>query len=153
MFDPNLIRNVPGWKNAPVPICFGGDVRALTFCCHPAYALTFSEHCMRKKALDKIGMSEKEYVKIKDEFSKEYELDDERVCFKSLSYCCMRRGGCPGERDNVLREKYGNGKSWEEVLEKYFSIKKILSIRILEKAKNRNLVDPYLEELKNSEYY
>ena len=151
MFDPTLIRNLPGWKNAPVPVCFGGDIRALTWCCHPAYALTFSSHCRRKEALDKIGMSEEEYVKIKDEFSKEFDLDDDRVCFKSLSYCCMRRGGCPGERDKVLIEKFGDGKSWEDAMEKYFRIKKKLAIRILEKAKNQKLVEPYLEELKNSD--
>ena len=150
MFDLKLIRNLPGWKNAPVPACFGGDIRALTWCCHPGYALTFSFHCKRKENLDKIGMTEEEFVKIKDEFSKEFDLDDPRVCFKSLSYCCMRRGGCPGERDNVLMEKFGKGKSWDEVLKKYFSIKKILAIRILEKAKNKELVKPYLEELKSS---
>ncbi|MFX0134855.1 MAG: hypothetical protein ACFFDN_14535 [Candidatus Hodarchaeota archaeon] len=151
MFDPNLIRKLKGWQNAPVPICFGGDIRALTWCCHPAYALTFSTHCMRKKALDKIGMSEVEYIKIKDEFSKEFDLDDDRVCFKSLSYCCMRRGGCPGERDNVLREKFGKDKPWEETLGKYFRIKRLLAKRILEKAKNKELVKPYLEDLEKSE--
>ncbi|MHA1301520.1 MAG: hypothetical protein ACTSO9_19025 [Candidatus Helarchaeota archaeon] len=151
MFNPKLIRNLPGWKTAPVPICFGGDVRALTWCCHPNYPLTFSLHCKRKQALDKIGMTEEEYIKLKDEFSKEYGLDDDRVCFKSLSYCCMRRNGCPGERDNVIRDKFGNNKSWEELKEKYFSIKKILAIRILENARNKEFVKPYLEELKNSD--
>ncbi|MFX1297171.1 MAG: hypothetical protein ACFFD2_20245 [Promethearchaeota archaeon] len=151
MFDPNLIRNLPGWKQAPVPICFGGDVRALTWCCHPKYPLTFSSHCRRKVTLDKIGMSEEEYIQIKDEFSKEFDLDDDRVCFKSLSYCCMRRGGCPGERDTVLKEKFGKDKPWEEILEKYFSIKKILAKRILEKARNKELVKPYLENLEKKE--
>ncbi len=150
MFDTRLIRKLNGWENAPVPICFGGDIRALTWCCHPAYALTFSSHCQRKKALDKIGMSEEEYVKIKDAFSKEFDLDDDRVCFKSLSYCCMRRGGCPGERDKVLKDKFSKDKSFEEVLGIYFRIKKLLAIRILEKAKNQELVKPYLEELKKS---
>lgn len=151
MFDPNLIRNLPGWKQAPVPICFGGDVRALTWCCHPNYPLTFSSHCRRKVTLDKIGMTEDEFIQIKDEFSKEFDLDDDRVCFKSLSYCCMRRGGCPGERDKVLREKFGKDKPWEEILEKYFSIKKVLAKRILEKARNKELVKPYLEELEKKE--
>ncbi len=151
MFDPKLIRNLPGWKTAPVPVCFGGDVRALSWCCHPDYSLTFSYHCKRKKALELIGMTEEEYCKIKDEFSKEFGLDDSRVCFKSLSYCCMRRGGCPGERDNVLKDKFGKTKPWEEVLKQYFSIKKILAIRILEKAKNKEFVAPYLEELKKSD--
>ncbi|MHA1378617.1 MAG: methanogenesis marker 9 domain-containing protein [Candidatus Helarchaeota archaeon] len=151
MFDPKLIRDLPGWKTAPVPVCFGGDIRALTWCCHPGYPLTFSNHCRRKQTLNKIGMTEEEYVQLKDEFSKEFALDDDRVCFKSLSYCCMRRGGCPGERDNVLREKFKDCLTWDEILEKYFKIKKKLAIRILEKAKNKELVKTYLEELKNSD--
>ncbi|MHA1232232.1 MAG: hypothetical protein ACTSPQ_16485 [Candidatus Helarchaeota archaeon] len=104
--DPKLIRDVPGWKNAPVPACYGGDYRSLTFCCHPNYTLTFSYKCMRDFLLKEIGLSKEEFIRIKDEFSKENNWDAPTVCFRSLSYCCMRRGGCPGDRDNVLKALY-----------------------------------------------
>ncbi|NHI93879.1 MAG: methanogenesis marker 9 domain-containing protein [Candidatus Lokiarchaeota archaeon] len=146
--NPQLLRNVPGWENAPVPICFGGDYRALTFCCHPHYPLTFSSHCKRKEILDEIGMTEKEYIKIKMEFSKKYGWDDERVCFGSISYCCMRRGGCPGGRDHALIERYGNHQKellTDDVLEKYFKLKKELAKIILQKAKNKDLVKDYID--------
>ena len=76
------------------------------------------------------------------------------LCFKSLSYCCMRRGGCPGNRDFVLNRKYANQNGRElndEILAKYFKMKKDLALRILKKAKNLDLVQDYIDELENSE--
>lgn len=148
-----MIRDVPGWSMAPVPICFGGDYRALTFCCHPAYPLTFSTHCRRKLILDEIGMTEEEYIRIKDEFADEFDLWDDSVCFKSLSYCCMRRGGCPGNRDSVLIKKYGNGtedRLTDHILSQYFQMKKKLTLRILKRAKIQDLVKAYIDELESS---
>ncbi|MHA1402673.1 MAG: hypothetical protein ACTSSI_02835 [Candidatus Helarchaeota archaeon] len=150
LYSKEMIRNVPGWSTAPVPLCFGGDYRALTFCCHPAYPLTFSSHCKRKNVLSSLGITEEEFVKIKDEFADEYDLWDDSVCFKSLSYCCMRRGGCPGNRDRVLIRKYGNGTErglTDEILEKYFKMKKELAIRILKKARRQDLVEEYIKEM------
>ncbi|MHA1785844.1 MAG: hypothetical protein ACTSVE_11690 [Candidatus Helarchaeota archaeon] len=148
--DPKLLRDVPGWKGAPVPLCYGGDYRALTFCCSPYYPLTFSAHCRRKSVLEEIGMTEKEFVEIKRQFSKENDWDDNRVCFGSLSYCCMRRGGCPGGRDHALIDRYGKNPEdglTDEILEIYFSLKKELAKRILEKARRKDLVKDLLEML------
>ncbi|MHA1321757.1 MAG: hypothetical protein ACTSRL_03085 [Candidatus Helarchaeota archaeon] len=146
MIDETKTRNLPGWKYAPIPICLGGDIRGLAFCCHPGYSLTHSAICRRLETLKKIGLSEKEYIALKDAFSKEYDWDDPRLCFKSLSYCCMRRNGCPNTRDYVLYEKYGgNSVPWEKIQEEYFSRKRLLCIKILKAAKNRELTKPYLE--------
>lgn len=151
MFDENKIRNLPGWKYAPVPVCFGGDIRALAFCCHPGFSLTHSAVCQRKVVLKKIGLSEADYVKIKNEFSKSQEWEDPRVCFKSLSYCCMRRDGCPNTRDFVLYELYGDEKTpWEVIQKEYFSRKRLLCIELLKKARNKDVVKPYLEFEKNN---
>ena len=146
MIDEKKVRHLPGWKFAPVPVCFGGDIRALAFCCHPGFNLTHSSICRRRFALEKVGLSETEYIKIKDEFSKRIGWEDPRVCFKSLSYCCMRRNGCPNTRDFVLYELYGDEKTpWEVIQKEYFSRKRLLCIEILKKAKNKELVKPYLE--------
>lgn len=151
MIDESRTRNLPGWNRAPIPICLGGDVRALAFCCHPGYSLTHSSICRRKVALKKIGLSEEEYVKIKDAFSKQHNWDDPRVCFKSLSYCCMRRNGCPNTRDFVLYELYGSESTpWEVIQREYFSRKRLLCIELLKNAKNKEYVKPFLEfELNN----
>ena len=114
------------------------------------YPLTFSAHCQRKNVLDKLGMTEKEFVEIKREFSNEHGWDDKRVCFGSVSYCCMRRGGCPGGRDHVLIEKYGknpNDGLTDEVLEPYFKLKKELAKKILQKVKKKELVKDLLDLL------
>ena len=151
MIVEKMTRNLPGWKFAPVPICFGGDIRALAFCCHPHFNLTHGAICRRHEALKKIGLTEEEYVKIKDAFSKEHNWDDPRVCFKSVSYCCMRRNGCPGSRDFVLYEMYGDESTpWEKIQLEYFSRKRLLCIEILKAAKNKELVKPFLEFEENN---
>ncbi|OYT43351.1 MAG: methanogenesis marker 9 domain-containing protein [Candidatus Aenigmarchaeota archaeon ex4484_56] len=133
-------RKVPGWDNAPVPICKGGDERALTFCCKPGYPLSFASICKRDETLKKIGITQEEFIKIKDNFSKENNWDSKITCFGSLSYCCMRKDGCPN-RDAALSEIYKN-LSYEKRLEIYFKKKKELADRILkfayEKNKNKN---------------
>ncbi|MHA1700263.1 MAG: hypothetical protein ACTSWN_15575 [Promethearchaeota archaeon] len=144
LIPKSLLRNVPGWKNAPVPACYGGDPRSLTFCCHPDYPLTFHFKCRRDALLKLVGLEKKEFVRIKDEFSKEHDWDGD-VCFKSLSYCCMRAGGCPGNRDRVLKQKYP-GRSWEQVLKIYFSLKKELANKILKACKNKDVVRPFIKE-------
>ncbi|MEM2058890.1 MAG: hypothetical protein QXO76_11670, partial [Thermoproteota archaeon] len=63
------VRAVPGWRDAPVPICYGGDYRALTFCCHPDYPLAFSHICKRDVVLKELGISKARYVEVKDRFS------------------------------------------------------------------------------------
>ena len=145
--DPEKIRDIPGWeKNAPVPICMGGDYRALTFCCKPGYSLTFGFKCRRDIILKEIKLSPEEFMKIKDEFSRENDWDSDVVCFGSISYCCMRRGGCP-RRDIALQMKYPN-LTKDDVMKIYFQKKKELSKRILENVKDpegKKKVNAYLD--------
>jgi predicted metal-binding transcription factor (methanogenesis marker protein 9) len=136
LFPKSLIRNVPGWDDAPVPLCFGGDVRAITFCCDPRYPLAFESKCIRHAVLERIGLSEEEYIEIKGEFSDEFGWADERVCFRSLSFCCLRGHGCP-RRDEVVFGKCGS-------FDDYFLKKRLLSVRLLSEARNKELVEPYI---------
>ncbi|MGQ4874034.1 MAG: methanogenesis marker 9 domain-containing protein [Promethearchaeia archaeon] len=145
--DEDKLRDLPGWeKNAPVPICMGGDYRALTFCCKPGYSLTFGYKCRRDEVLKELKLTQEEFIRIKEEFSKQNDWDADFVCFGSLSYCCMRRGGCP-RRDPVLLMKYP-GFSMDEIMRIYFSKKKELAKIILEAVKDkdaRKKVEPLLK--------
>ena len=145
--DKDKLRDLPGWeKNAPIPICMGGDYRALTFCCKPGFSLTFVFKCKRDEILKELGVTLEEFIKIKEEFSKENNWDSEIVCFGSLSYCCMRRNGCE-RRYLALVERYPN-LIMEKIMETYFEKKKELSKRILQLVKNskgKNKIKPYLD--------
>ncbi|MFX0039637.1 MAG: methanogenesis marker 9 domain-containing protein [Candidatus Heimdallarchaeota archaeon] len=134
--NPDKLRDLPGWERvAPIPLCMGGDYRALTFCCRPGYALTFASKCKRDETLLELGLTPEEFVKIKEKFSKENNWNSELVCFGSLSYCCMRRDGC-SKRDLALSEKYPT-KTLEDIMEIYFKKKKELSKRILKCIKKK----------------
>jgi len=145
--DPNKIRDIEGWeKNAPIPICMGGDYRALTFCCKPGYSLTFGFKCQRDKNLQELKISPEEFIKIKEEFSEENDWNSDIVCFGSISYCCMRRGGCP-RRDLALSIRYPD-LSQEQFMKLYFQKKKELSKIILESVTDpeaKKKVSEYLE--------
>jgi predicted metal-binding transcription factor (methanogenesis marker protein 9) len=144
--DPDKLRDIPGWHNAPIHICMDADYRGLTFCCRPGYSLTFAFKCKRDETLNKIGMSPEEFIQIKEDFSRENDWDSDLVCFGSLSYCCMRRGGCQ-RRDPALIKRYP-GKSRDEIMEIYFTKKKELSKKILQAVKDpvgKEKVKPYLE--------
>ena len=133
--DKEKIRDVPGWeKNAPIPVCMGGDFRALTFCCKPGHSLTYGFKCLRDEKLEELGISAEDFIKIKEEVSKENDWDSNIVCFGSISYCCMRRGGCP-RRDMALMMRYPNVPQ-EEFMRIYFERKKELSKKILENIKD-----------------
>jgi len=133
--EDDKVRDLPGWKkNAPIPICMGGDYRALTFCCKPGHSLTFGFKCMRDETLGDLGISTEEFINIKEQFSKENDWNSDITCFGSISYCCMRRGGCP-RRDVALAERYP-GMAIEDIMELYFQKKKELSKRILESITN-----------------
>jgi predicted metal-binding transcription factor (methanogenesis marker protein 9) len=133
--EEDKLRDLPGWERyAPVPICMGGDYRALTFCCKPGYSLTFGFKCKRDKALSELGMSHQKFIQIKEDFSQEHDWDSDIVCFGSISYCCMRRGGCP-RRDLALKRRYPDMTN-EERLKHYFTKKKELAREILEQVKN-----------------
>ena len=133
--DQEKLRDITGWeKNAPIPICMGGDYRALTFCCKPGFSLTFGFKCKRNKTLKEIGISPEEFIDIKEKYSNENDWDSELVCFGSISYCCMRRGGCP-RRDLALSIRYPN-MTKDEFMKIYFQKKKELSRIILENVKD-----------------
>ena len=135
--EKSKLRDLPGWENnAPVPICMGGDYRALTFCCKPGYSLTFAFKCQRDEVLKELGLSPQEFIKIKEEFSKENEWGSEMVCFGSISYCCMRSGGCP-RRDLALSIRYPDLNK-EDFMKLYFKKKKELAKVILERINNKN---------------
>ncbi len=89
-----------GWYNAPKQLCRGGDVRALAFCCMPVKA------CPLIPALEKIGLSRNEYLKIKQEAVKGTPLDDGKsTCFGSLAWCCKISSPCMFR--NMTLEKKG----------------------------------------------
>jgi predicted metal-binding transcription factor (methanogenesis marker protein 9) len=150
--DASKLRNVPGWTNAPVPICMGGDPRALTFCCKPGYALVNETHCMRDQMLRKIGMTHETFIAVKEQFSEEMQWADPAPCFSSLSYCCMRAGGCV-RRDAALLRRYADladegaadGKPSKVIMKEYFTAKKELAKRILSAADNSDFIEPWIE--------
>ncbi|MBD3253759.1 MAG: hypothetical protein GF383_01635 [Candidatus Lokiarchaeota archaeon] len=147
--NEDKLRDLPGWeKDAPVPVCMGGDYRALTFCCKPGYSLTFAFKCRRDEILKELGISPSEFIKIKEKFSKENDWDSDIVCFGSISYCCMRRGGCP-RRDLALQKRYPN-KTKDQFMKIYFQKKKELAKVILDCVTNpqaKKKVAPYLNLL------
>jgi predicted metal-binding transcription factor (methanogenesis marker protein 9) len=134
VLDPEKLRDIPGWKDAPIHICMDADYRGLTFCCKPGYSLTFAFECKRDETLKHLGISQEEFTTIKEKFSKDNDWDSELTCFGSLSYCCMRRNGCP-KRDAALEKRYSL-KSREEYMKLYYIKKKELSKIILEAARN-----------------
>ncbi len=147
LLDKDKLRNVVGWKNAPVPICMGGDYRSLTFCCKPGYSLTFGFKCLREHTLKEVGLTPEEFMKIKKQFSKDNNWDSDIVCFGSISYCCMRAGGCE-RRDLALSLKYPN-MDWNKVMETYFKKKKELAEIILKHITNptaRRRINKIMEE-------
>ena len=128
-------RNVPGWEDAPVPVCFGGDARALAFCCKYVHPMGPGYTCTRNKKLAEIGLSVDEFLRIKEEFSRTEGRDwySDFVCFGSLAYCCLRTAGCK-RRDAALRDKYP-GQEMDTIFEQYFSQKKILAQLLLDAVK------------------
>ena len=132
--DSEKLRDIPGWENAPIHICMDADYRGLTFCCKPGFSLTFAFKCKRDEILEEIGINPTKFIKIKEEFSRENDWDSDLVCFGSLSYCCMRKGGCP-RRDPALEARYP-GKSKEEIMKIYYQKKKELAKRILQEIKD-----------------
>jgi predicted metal-binding transcription factor (methanogenesis marker protein 9) len=139
-------RDIQGWTSAPIHICMDADYRGLTFCCKPGYSLTFAFKCKRNEILSELRISPEDFIKIKEDFSKENGWDSDLTCFGSLSYCCMRKGGCP-RRDPALEKRYPE-KSRDEYMKIYFEKKKELAKTILEAVKDtqsKEKVKPYLE--------
>ena len=125
------LRDIDNWDGAPIPVCMGGDKRALTWCCKPGYSLSYGFKCLRDEVLEECELSAKDFTEIKEKFSKENDWDAKETCFGSLSYCCMRSSGC-FRRDTALARVYP-GKTYEEVRALYYKKKKELSDIIMEK--------------------
>jgi predicted metal-binding transcription factor (methanogenesis marker protein 9) len=134
VIDPEKLRDIPGWKDAPIHICMDADYRGLTFCCKPGHSLTFAFKCKRDENLEQLGISQEDFITIKEKFSKENSWDSKLTCFGSLSYCCMRKNGCP-KRDAALQKRYA-GKSRGDYMKIYYQKKKELSKIILVAVKN-----------------
>lgn len=150
LYKADKVRDIPGWEErAPVPVCMDGDYRALTFCCKPGHSLTFAFKCKRDQVLKELGLTKQDFVRIKEEFSEENDWDSNVVCFGSMSYCCMRRGGCP-RRDYALQQRYPK-KNKQEFMKEYFKKKRELALKILENVDDpeaKKKVKPYIELLK-----
>ncbi len=129
-----FLRDLDNWKDAPTPLCMGGDLRALSWCCKPGYSLTFGFKCLRDETLKDLGMSQEKFMENKEKFSEENGWDAPESCFGSLSYCCMRNGGCY-RRDAALARIY-SGMSYEKAKAEYFRLKRILAKLLLEEVKN-----------------
>lgn len=123
--NSDKIRNVPGWGNAPIPVCYGGDARALAFCCKYVHAMPPGYECTRDEKLAEIGLSPERFIEIKEEFSQGNVWTAEDTCYGSLAYCCMRSSGCVG-RDAALLKAYPN-LDFEAALKEYFYQKKKLA--------------------------
>lgn len=139
-----FLRDLENWPSAPIPACMGGDLRSLTFCCKPGSSLTFGYKCNRDEILQEINMTGDEFIELKQEFSTEHDWDSPETCFGSLSYCCMRRGGCH-RRDAALKRRYPD-LSYEDALAEYYRLKRILANIILIKAGNKEKADKYIEK-------
>jgi len=94
--------------------------------------------------LNTVGLSQKEFVEVKNKFSKDVGWDNEKVCFGSLSYCCLRKNGCPSWRDIVLRELYGP--DFKKAFREYMLRKRVLAVKLLEKGKNKDLFKEYIDK-------
>ena len=138
-----FLRDIPGWDNAPVPICMDGDYRALTWCCKPGFTLTYSFKCKRDQTLKELGLSTEEFIRIKEEFSKQHNWDSDFICYGSLSYCCMRQSGC-FRRDPGLAVRYPN-MEYKDILKEYYSLKKELAQLLLKNVQNQEIVKEYIE--------
>ena len=95
--------------------------------------------------LEELGFDPEEFVRVKEKFSKENDWASDVVCFGSISYCCMRAGGCP-RRDVALVDRY-SGMPMGEIMKLYFQKKKELSKRILERIENQEGKDKVKELL------
>ncbi|NMA89168.1 MAG: methanogenesis marker 9 domain-containing protein [Methanoculleus bourgensis] len=78
-----------GWYNAPKQLCRGGDIRALAFCCMPV------KPCPLLPALEKVGISREDYLKLKQNAVKGTPLEGGKsTCFGSLAWCCKISSPC-----------------------------------------------------------
>ncbi|MBN2094526.1 MAG: hypothetical protein JW727_00610 [Candidatus Aenigmarchaeota archaeon] len=143
------LRDFPGWSEAPIPFChdfarndpnYRIDPRAAAWCCKRHEK--GKSLCVRDEMLEKMGLTPEEFVKLKEDFSREAGLDAE-TCYGSLAYCCARN--CPIRNRGVSLAEAFKGLPEEKRMEEYHRLKKALAARILRAAKNKELVEPFIE--------
>jgi len=106
-----------GWYNAPKHICAGGDLRGLAYCCMPV------KECPLHYVLKRAGISEEDYVRIKESFNKTKLGAGPDTCFGSMVWCCKITRPCPW-RDGTLQDL-----GFSDV--EYMQLKKQLAERFL----------------------
>jgi TIM-barrel protein len=96
--EVQLFQRAVGWYNAPKHLCAGGDLRGLAFCCLPV------KDCPLHYALKRAGITEKEYVRVKDSFKRTKLGAGPDTCFGSMVWCCKITRPCPW-RDSCLQDE------------------------------------------------
>ena len=91
------VQEAVGWYNAPKHICAGGDLRGLAYCCMPV------KECPLRYVLKRAGISQEEYVKIKESFNNTKLGAGPDTCFGSMVWCCKITRPCPW-RDGSLQD-------------------------------------------------
>ncbi|MGA7469449.1 MAG: methanogenesis marker 9 domain-containing protein, partial [Halobacteriota archaeon] len=111
------VQEAVGWYNAPKHICAGGDLRGLAYCCMPV------KECPLRYVLKRAGISQEEYVKIKESFNNTKLGAGPDTCFGSMVWCCKITRPCPW-RDGSLQDL-----GFSDV--EYMQLKKQLAERFL----------------------
>jgi TIM-barrel protein len=96
--EVQLFQTAVGWYNAPKHLCAGGDLRGLAFCCLPV------KDCPLHYALKRAGITEEEYVRVKDSFKRTKLGAGPDTCFGSMVWCCKITRPCPW-RDSCLQDQ------------------------------------------------
>ena len=91
------LQETVGWYNAPKHICAGGDLRGLAFCCAPV------KNCPLRYVLKRAGITEEEYIRIKESFADTELGEGASTCFGSMVWCCKITRPCPW-RDSTLQD-------------------------------------------------
>ncbi len=117
-----------GWYNSPKQLCRGGDLRGLTFCCMPV------KQCPLIPALQKIGMSPKDYHDLKVESVEKTPLaSGSSTCFGSLAWCCKSSTPCMFRDISIKKEGIS--------LADYMRYKRRLSEKIMDRIFNEEKRD------------
>ncbi|MEM2029874.1 MAG: hypothetical protein QXV35_00880 [Archaeoglobaceae archaeon] len=101
-------------------ICGAGTLNSIVFCCSTEKDCPF-----RTQALEMLGISEKEYMRIKEK-----NCINANVCFDNLAYCCSLEKKCE-KRDSALKEL-----NWSA--EDYLNYKRKLLIEFKAIARNKD---------------
>ena len=132
------------WKDAPKHICRGGDLRGIAYCCMPI------KPCPLLIALQILGLSRDEYIRLKEEFGKKTKLGlGKETCFGSLVWCCKITKPCPF-RDRALEEYNITPEEYMELKRELaeYIIKNSPLYRELKKTKSEEEVWKHIKSIK-----